>query len=282
MMNGIDVSKFQGVIDWNKVKASGVDFVIIRAGYGRYTSQKDVKFEENYTGAKAAGLNVGAYWYSYADSIEDVKQEAAACIQVLSGKKFEMPIYFDLEEKAQFQRGKTFCGELVKTFCNALENAGYFAGLYISRSPLQTHIPEDVRTRYALWVAEYNARLNYSGAVGIWQKSDSGRVAGISGDVDLDECYIDYPKIIKNGGFNGFSKGQTAENGNSVNSTEQPTGTAEPTTAEQKTGIVYTIRKGDTLTAIAKRYNTTVSALVKLNGIKNPDLIYAGETIKIP
>ena len=97
-MTGIDVSKHQGVIDWSKVKT---DFAILRAGFGRYASQKDPQFERNYAGAKAAGIPVGAYWYSYARSAEEAREEAKACLQVLQGKQFEFPIYFDIEDCSQ-------------------------------------------------------------------------------------------------------------------------------------------------------------------------------------
>lgn len=206
MKHGIDVSKWQGNIDFNKVKAAGVDFVIIRAGYGRYINQKDPYFEQNYTRAKAAGLNVGAYWYSYAASIADANAEAAVCIEAIKGKQFEYPIFFDLEENSQFAKGKAFCSDLVVAFCGALEKAGYFAGLYMSRSPLTQYITKDVAARYTLWVAEYGAKLNYNGDVGMWQNTSSWRVAGINGNVDHDYSYLDYPTIIKNGGFNGFKK----------------------------------------------------------------------------
>lgn len=273
MMNGIDVSKWQGTrIDWNKVKASGVDFVIIRAGVGRY---KDVCFEQNYNGATAAGLHVGAYWYSYALSDAEATAEAAACISVIKDKRFAMPIYFDVEERNQLAKSAAFVSGIITAFCTAMEKAGYFSGFYMSRSPLQTKTTEDVRKRFAIWAAEYNTRLNYSGTVGMWQKSDRGKVAGISGNVDLDECYIDYPKIIKNGGFNGFSKGETATDTDSVNSTAEPA-------PELKRAEYYTIKTGDTLSAIAKKYKTTVSELVKANNIKDKNKIYAGQTIKIP
>lgn len=271
-MQGIDVSKWQGAIDWKKVKASGVEFAIIRAGYGKTV---DLRFSENYAGATAAGLPVGAYWYSYALSTAEAEAEAAACIRAISGKRFEMPIYFDVEEQNQLVKSADFVSGLVTTFCTALERAGYFAGLYMSRSPLQRKITPEVAKRFAIWAAEYNTRLNYSGAVGMWQKSATGKVNGISGRVDLDECYIDYPSIIKKAGLNGFSKGTTEPGGNYVNSVE-----AEK--PELKRAVYYTIVRGDTLTAIAKRYKTTVSALVKANNIKNPDKIRAGQKIKIP
>ena len=136
-MKGIDVSKWQGNIDFNRVAKKGIEFVIIRAGYGKVLSQKDPYFERNYKNARAAGLKVGAYWYSYATTVADAKLEAETCLKVIEGKQFEFPIYFDLEEKKQFALGKSACSNLVKTFCDMLENAGYFAGLYISHSLLQ-------------------------------------------------------------------------------------------------------------------------------------------------
>ena len=204
-MKGIDVSKWQGNIDFKRVAKKGIEFVIIRAGYGRVLSQKDPYFERNYKNARAAGLKVGAYWYSYATTTADAKLEAETCLKVIEGKQFEFPIYFDLEEKKQFALGKTACSNLVKTFCDALENAGYFAGLYISRSPLQTYITDEVAKRYALWIAEYNTKCNYKGDYGIWQYSSTGSVDGIGGHVDMDESYVDYPTIIKNKGLNGFA-----------------------------------------------------------------------------
>lgn len=211
MIKGIDVSKHQGKIDFKKVKASGIEFVIIRAGYGCYASQKDPCFEENYTNAKAAGLAVGAYWYSYADSVQEAVKEAEICLEVIKGKKFEYPVFFDLEEQSQFKKGRIFCTNLVNAFCGVLEKNGYFAGLYMSRSPLQTYITAETAEKYSLWIAEYNSKCNYSGNYGMWQYSSGGKISGISGNVDLNYCYADYPKIIKDGGFNGYSVKPTIE-----------------------------------------------------------------------
>ena len=206
MMKGIDVSVHNGTIDWQKVKDTGIDFAILRAGYGRFESQKDTKFEDNYAGAKAVGMPIGAYWYSYATTPDEAKQEAEVCISILNGKQFEYPIFFDLEEKSALNTGKENCSAMVKAFCDALENAGYYAGFYMSRSPLTTHITEEVQKRYALWVAEWNSTLNYSGSVGLWQFSSRGFVNGITGNVDLDVGYVEYPDIIKKKGVNGFPK----------------------------------------------------------------------------
>lgn len=209
-MKGIDVSVHNGKIDWTKVKAVGIDFAILRAGYGKLAKQKDDRFEENYAGAKAAGIPVGAYWYSYATTIEEAKQEAAACLEVLKGKQYEYPIWFDQEEKASFDTGKENCSAMVQAFCNTLEKAGYWAGLYTSRACLQSYIDDSIKKRYSLWVAEWGSKLNYSGVVGIWQKSSTGCISGISGDVDLDIAYQDYPSQIKAKGLNGFSKPDTS------------------------------------------------------------------------
>lgn len=209
---GIDISIWQGYnVDFNKVKAAGINFVILRAGYGKYISQKDPTFEGNYKRAKAAGLNVGAYWYSYAQTEADAKQEADVFMQAIKGKTFEMPLYFDLEERSQFNKGTAFCSKITEIFCGALEKAGYFAGLYISRSPLQQYISASTAKKYALWIAEYNSKCNYNGSYGMWQNTSTFRVNGTSGNIDHDFCYVDYPAIIKGGGFNGFPKPKKQE-----------------------------------------------------------------------
>ncbi len=129
-MKGIDVSVHNGNIDWKKVKADGIDFAILRAGYGRLATQKDGKFEDNYAGAKAAGIPVGAYWYSYATTVDEATVEAEVCVSILKGKQFEFPIFFDQEEKKTLDTGKANCSAMVRAFCDVLEKAGYWVGLY--------------------------------------------------------------------------------------------------------------------------------------------------------
>lgn len=211
-MKGIDVSVHNGDIDWGKVKADGIDFAILRAGYGKLTKQKDAKFEDNYKGAKAAGIPVGAYWYSYATTPDEAKQEAEVCVSILKGKRFEFPIFFDQEEKTTLDTGKTNCSAMIRAFCDVLEANGYWVGLYTSRSCLSTHIEDDIKTRYALWAAEWSDKLRYDGPVGIWQHSEKGKVAGINGNVDLDICYKDFPTIIKGKGLNGYGKEKALTN----------------------------------------------------------------------
>ena len=192
MIRGIDVSKWQGNINFQKVKDSGISFVIIRAGYGKLPSQKDKCFEENYCKAKASGLDVGVYWYSYAMSVDEAREEAKACLSVIKGKQFEYPVYFDLEEQKQFSKGREFCDSIVNAFCGELEKNGYFAGLYISCSPLERFISESTAKKYALWVAEYNSRCRYNADYGMWQYSSKGKVNGIGGNCDMNYCYKNY------------------------------------------------------------------------------------------
>ena len=203
-MKGIDVSVHNGNIDWNKVKADGIEFAILRAGFGRLEKQKDEKFEQNYAEAKAAGIPVGAYWYSYAMSPEEAELEANVFLKVIKGKQFEMPVYFDLEEKKQFDLGKEKVSAIMRAFLEIVESAGYFTGLYGSASPLFTHTADDIKSHYTIWLAHWVDRTNYSGAYAVWQYSEKGKVDGISGNVDLDTCYKDFPTIIKGKGLNGF------------------------------------------------------------------------------
>lgn len=205
---GIDVSRHNGAINWNRVKDSGkVDFVILRAGYGKLASQKDERFEEYYSACKRLGIPVGAYWYSYAKTVTEAEQEARVFLETIKGKTFEYPLYFDIEEKTAFNQGLFICSAMAERFCDVLEKAGYFAGIYASKSPLETYLSAEVRQRFAVWVAHYGVgQTSYSGQFGMWQKSSTGHIDGISGNVDLDECYVDYPEIIQGRGLNGFEK----------------------------------------------------------------------------
>lgn len=208
-MKGIDVSRWQTNVDYAKLKRAGVEFVIIQAGFGdvlSYPNQKDKMFESHYKAAKAAGLHVGAYWYSYATTVNGAKREAQGFLQTIKGKQFDMLVYMDFEEKSQFSTGKNNCSAMVTAFCEELEKNNYWTGLYISRNPLQNYISTEVANRYSLWVAEYANKCNYRGTVDIWQYTSSARYNGYSGNLDGDICYRDYPTLIKNAGKNGYTK----------------------------------------------------------------------------
>ena len=221
LMKGIDVSVHNGNINWQKVKADGIRFAILRAGYGRELFQKDARFEENYKNAKAAGIPVGAYWYSYAMSEDEARLEADVFLSVIKGKQFEFPVYFDVEENKQFELGKEKLSAIMRAFLEKVESAGYFTGLYGSASSLTTYTADDIKNRYTIWLAHWVEKTNYSGAYALWQYSDKGSVNGISSNVDLDICTTDFPAIIKEKGLNGFGHSPTPEHDNKVNVTVQ-------------------------------------------------------------
>jgi len=197
-IEGIDVSYYQGDIDWEKVR-NEKQFAIIRMGYGK--SKKDKKFEDYYEGAKAAGVQLGAYLFSTAKDTDDAEKEAEFALELLEGKQFEWPIYYDIESDA-------LSGDIdakLDTFCSILQDNNYFCGVYASASPLKSQFSSDVLSKYAVWVANYGVdEPSYKGDWGIWQYSSEGRVSGIDGDVDLDYASIDYSEIIMSKGFNGY------------------------------------------------------------------------------
>lgn len=203
----IDISQWQGKVNFEKVKKAGVQGIIIRIGYGdviSYPSQVDIQFERNYAECKRLGIPVGGYFYSYATTPREAKREAQGCLKLITGKQFELPILYDVEEMCIFQTRRT--NEIIQAFCSELEAHNWWTGIYIYRSAAQTYLTDYTRTRYAMAIAEYGPKLNYSGPYGIWQNSSTWRVDGISGNVDHDWCYVDYPKLIKERGKNGYPK----------------------------------------------------------------------------
>ena len=296
-MNGIDVSKHQAKIDWNAVRSSGkVDFAILRAGIGKYASQKDVYFETNYKGCKDNGIACGAYWYSYAMSEAEAVMEANACLQCIQGKQFAFPVYFDFEERKQLNLGKAKVSQIVKSFCDTITKAGYIAGIYSMKSGLEGFLTEDVRRTYTNWVAHVGVKQTSYTGYDMWQYSWKGAIPGIKGDVDLNICYRDFPAEIKSSGRNGFAgnpqpeaSGKTIADlarevldgkwGNGSERRERLTAAGYNYTAVQSAVNelvnvgrlqLYTVQKGDTLGAIARKYGTTVDAIVEDNRLKYP------------
>ena len=188
---GIDVSEHQGHIDWAKVAKDGVQFAVIRAGYGRELSQKDDYFEQNYTAAKKAGIQVGAYWYSYANSVKRAEEEAKTCLKVLEGKKFDLPIFFDLEyEKSILALSSKTRTDIILKFLEIIQAAGRKCGLYSSTNFITTKLQASRLRQYPLWIAEYGSKLHYPGTVWAWQYTSTGRVSGIKGHVDCNHGYF--------------------------------------------------------------------------------------------
>lgn len=183
--NCIDVSTWQGRVDYAKVKAAGIRVVIIRAGYGNAATQVDNQFYNNYNGATAAGLSVGVYWYSYASGISDAEREARACLSVLNGRKLNLPIYFDMEESSIARLGKATCTAMAVKFCETVRAAGYKAGVYANPNWFLNYLDyAALRAKYSIWLAHWAS--SHSLACDIWQYGEDGRIDGISGAVDVN------------------------------------------------------------------------------------------------
>lgn len=210
---GPDLSVHNGFVTMAGVKQSGHSFVILREGYGdelSYPGQKDARFEQNYTNAKSAGLAVGAYHYMYATTVAGAKREAQGFLANIKGKKFDMPIALDIEERSQYNLPNSTIEAIVKAFMDVCESAGYYCLLYSYESFLTAKMSAAFRSKYDVWCA--NISRTPSIACGIHQYSFTGHVNGISGNVDLNRTSRDYPSIIKNAGKNGYKPTQPAKN----------------------------------------------------------------------
>lgn len=184
-VTAIDVSYCQTGVDYNKVKSSGIDAVIIRAGFGKETYQKDSEFETHYRNAKKAGLAVGVYWYSYAYSVAEAKQEAKVCLACIKGKTLELPVYYDLEESGQTRLGMSALTNIAIAFCDAIKSGGYRAGVYSNLNWLNNYLDyKKLRNKYSIWLAQWSS--SPSKTCDIWQNADNGRINGINGNVDTD------------------------------------------------------------------------------------------------
>ena len=191
-MKGIDVSRYQGKIDWQRVKAAGIEFSIIRAGYGMYENQIDPRFAANMAGAKAAGIPVGVYWYSYAVSPDEARREAEVCLKALEPYRAQivLPVALDFEDKCQNGLTADESAAICAKFLAAVGAAGYRPMLYSFSSWLQTRLRADSLKSYPRWVAHTGVTAPVcSEPYLVWQYDHHGRVDGISGEVDLNEGY---------------------------------------------------------------------------------------------
>lgn len=223
-IKGIDISEWQGKLsleDFKKIKNSGIEFVIIRCGYTTYGKSKtkyiDDYFESNYELCKKIGLSVGTYYYSCATTIEEAEEEANFVLKLIKGKKFEYPIIIDTEDNhdiknnkyaptSQASIGKSKLTPIISKFCDIIEDNGFYVAIYASTSWFKNRLILDDLVMYDKWIAQWSNTVTFPYGYGIWQYSSTGKVNGISGNVDLDYSYKDYSKIMKNIGLNGFQK----------------------------------------------------------------------------
>lgn len=205
---GIDVSTFQGDIDWEKVRDEGIEFAIIRAGFGAGTL--DDKFERNASECNRIGLPIGLYWFSYAYTEDMAREEAKYCLEAAKKYKVEYPLFYDFEYasiKYANEQGvhvsRTLASDLVNTFCSEVESNKYFASFYSNYDLLSILFQPYLRKRYALWYAQYASAPEVKDSI-IWQYSSMGEIGGISTYVDMDIAYEDLPAIIRKAGLNGL------------------------------------------------------------------------------
>lgn len=313
---GIDISVWQRDINLAQAKAEGVNFTIIRGAYG---NKKDTAFETLYQRAKSNGLGVGVYWWTRAVNEAQAREEAQILIDnVLRGKQFEYPIYIDVEDILLQNLGKAKVDAIITSALTTLEKAGYYAGFYMNRNWYNNYCNgSSLAKRFTCWLAQWSS--SEPSGFPMWQFGGetnyirTNKVAGVT--CDQDYCYVDFPSIIKNGGFNGYGKGTPSpapqptpsrksneELANEVIAGQWGNGDdrrnrltqagynydAVQSIVNQKLSgnrpssqTVYTVRAGDTLSGIAKRYGTTYQRLAQVNNIANPNLIYVGQKIVI-
>ncbi len=211
-MNGIDISKYQKQIDWAKV--SGIDFALIRVGMGNVISQKDPYFDTNVVQAIAHGLYVGAYYFSYAVSVADAQKEADVCNQILQPYKGKLlfPIAYDYEYDSYGYFKRTVgryptnaeIDSFASAFCDRMASYGWFMNVYFNIDYYRSGKFTNVLKKYDGWLADYNGAPDYP--CYIQQTGSTGTVPGISGNVDIDVSFKDYPTLIQVGGYNGYPK----------------------------------------------------------------------------
>ena len=211
---GVDVSFYNGELDWGVIADAGVDFAILRIGSS--ISGKDSCFDRNYTEARKAGIEIGAYYYVEATSTEEMLGYAEELKKLLDGKKFEYPIYLDIEKDSLgAELGRELITEMSVAFIEDLQADGYFAALYTNNNWLKNYYDKELVTgKYDIWYARYistekldsplwNLEL-YGAVMGMWQYTDEGVISGISHPFDLNIVYKDYPSIIKKYHYNGY------------------------------------------------------------------------------
>lgn len=317
-MKGLDISSYQNGINFDTIKNADINFLILRAGFTGWGTgisyNKDKCFEEFYSKAKQRDINVGAYWYSCGNTKEKGIAEAKFMYEnCLKGKQFEYPIYIDVEDTHHQVNNKRGVTDAIIGFCEYLENLGYYVGIYASDiSGFQDKMYLNELNAYDKWVARYGSEPKYVKQYGMWQSTSSGRINGYNGNLDCDIAYKDYSSIIKNMGLNGFSKSSTnntqninpldnysdeelatkvinGEFGNG-NERKQKLGNRYQNVQDivnnkvcvTSSGVYYKVVKGDNLTKIAKKYNTTINKIMGLNpSIENANKIYADQTIRV-
>ena len=203
---GIDVSRWQGDINWNKVASKGIDFAMIRSSFG--SEHTDEKLKANVEGCEKYGISYGFYHYTYAATVKEAKVEAKYFLKTIKNYNPDYPVVLDIEENFYKQMSRKQVTDIIAAFVSELENAGYYPAVYSYANFFRDYVDMSRISKYDIWIASWGdkEKLNsaYDGLYDMWQYSATGKVSGISGDVDLDYSYKNYPSIIKKKGLNKF------------------------------------------------------------------------------
>lgn len=297
-MFGIDVSDHKGDVNWEKVKPN-IDFAILRLGWigNKNNHTLDKKFERNYKECLRLGIPIGVYVYSYANNEQTMKDGANWTLKNLKNKILNLPVYIDMEDESIAGLGKTVLTNLSIVFNTVIEEAGLWAGVYANLYWYNNYLDKDIiKKKYTTWIAHFTDGTNkYKGEYDMWQNSDTGKISGVSGNVDTDYMYRDLIKDIGSvtplEGADKITKlayqviagkyGNGEDRKKALGSLYSEVQAKVNEILGAKNGILYTVKKGDTLSEIALKYNTTVSAIAKKNNIKNVNKIYVGQVLKI-
>ena len=260
---GIDISTWQKGYPYSKATKEGVKFAILRAGF---ETTKDNQFEIHYKNAKKQGWGVGAYWYTYAKNTTQAKAEARAFLKAIKGKKFEYPIYLDIEDKSVYlNTNKTTRNEIIKTFAEIIENAGYYFGVYTNVDWYRNKISgSTLNKKYDWWIASWTSTKPSGINAGLWQFGGSYNaiqspvIAGVT--TDQDYAYKNYPSLMKQLGKNGYKKTSVV---NTVKEKIKPiykTGNYKTLTElniRTGAGTNYSIKKVKDITTDGKKHTTS-------------------------
>lgn len=197
LAKGVDVSTHQGKVNWEKVKASGIDYAILRCGFGDdVAAQDDEWYMHNATECERVGMPYGVYLFSYAKTVKQAKSEAAHTIRLLKGRKITWPVYYDLEDaKTTGTLSSTLIGDIVEAFCTAITKAGYKVGVYSYKNWMDTKLTDPRIKKWPLWLAQINNTVTYGGDYEMWQYSSTGKVSGVTGNVDMNYAYVNYNTV---------------------------------------------------------------------------------------
>lgn len=298
-MKGIDVSSHQSIINWSVVKGQ-IDFAIIRLGYGdNITKQDDKYFLRNVKGCIDNNIPFGVYIYSYATNLggnASIQSEIDHCKRLLSQiSKKPFCVYIDMEYNSTVKLGKTLLTNFALEFCKQITQAGYKAGVYANQNWFQNYLnPSTIASHgYSIWVAKYSTnKPNITSNYDIWQYSDKGKVNGITGNVDMNtmvkniigsstkKSIDELAREVINGKWGNGADRKARLTSAGYNYQEVQNRVNQILSPKPKVEY-YTVKSGDNLTKIAKKYGTTVNQLVKWNNIKNPNLIYPNQKIRV-